>query len=96
MHGPPLTPQEAVASVARRVRRLEAQGLDRDRAIRRVAVETGIDPHRVRWCAETACPRTDRSPLAFKETAPGHPGHRRRLLTGTLRRTRSDEEIQTK
>jgi hypothetical protein len=54
VHGPPLTPQEAVASVARRVRRLEAQGLDRDRAIRRVAVETGIAPEKVRWCAETA------------------------------------------
>jgi hypothetical protein len=56
MHGPPLTPQEAVAAVARRVRRLEAQGLDRDQAIGRAAVETGIDPHKVRWCAETECP----------------------------------------
>jgi len=45
-----------VASLARRVRRLEAQGLDRDQAIRRAAVETGIDPERVRWCAETAFP----------------------------------------
>jgi hypothetical protein len=51
-----LTPQEAVASVARRVRRLEAQGLDRDRAIGHAAVETGIDPQKVRWCVETACP----------------------------------------
>jgi len=51
-----LTPQEDVASLARRVRRLEAQGLDRDQAIRRAAVETGIDPERVRWCAETAFP----------------------------------------
>ena len=56
MHGPPLTPQEAVASVARRVRRLEALGLDRDRAIGRAAVETGIAPQKVRWCVETACP----------------------------------------
>lgn len=56
MHGPPLTPQEAVASVARRVRRLEAEGLDRDHAIRRAAVETGIEPEKVRWCAETAFP----------------------------------------
>jgi hypothetical protein len=56
MHGPPLTPQEAVAAVARRVRCLEAQGLDRDRAIGRAAVETGIDPQKVRWCVETACP----------------------------------------
>jgi hypothetical protein len=51
-----LTPQEAVASVARRIRRLEAEGLDRDQAIGRVAVETGIDPERVRWCAEIAVP----------------------------------------
>ncbi len=56
MHGPRLTPQEAVASVARRVRRHEAQGLDREQAIRRTTVETGIDPERVRWCAETAFP----------------------------------------
>jgi hypothetical protein len=53
VHGPPLTPQEAVASVARRVNSLEAQGLDRDQAIRRAAVETGIAPEKVRWCAET-------------------------------------------
>jgi hypothetical protein len=53
MHGPPLTPQEAVASVARRVRRHEGQGLDREQAIRRVTVETGIDPEKVRWCAHT-------------------------------------------
>jgi hypothetical protein len=56
MHGPPLTPQEAVACVAERVRRLEALGLDRDRAIGRAAVETGIDPQKVRWCVETARP----------------------------------------
>jgi hypothetical protein len=56
MRGLPLTPQEAVASVARRVRRLEAQGLDRDQAIRRAAVETGIDPQKVSWCAETTFP----------------------------------------
>jgi hypothetical protein len=53
MHGRRLTPREAVASVARRVRRLEAQGLDRDQAIRHTSVETGIDPEKVRWCAET-------------------------------------------
>jgi hypothetical protein len=56
VHGPPLTPKEAVASVARRVHRLEAQGLSGDQAIRRAAVETGIDPQKVRWCAETAFP----------------------------------------
>jgi hypothetical protein len=56
MHGPPLTPQEAVVWVARRVRRLEDHGLDRHRAIRRAAVETGIDVEKVRWCAETAFP----------------------------------------
>jgi hypothetical protein len=56
MHGPPLTAQEAVASVARRVHLFEAQGLDRGQAIRRAAVETGIEPEKVRWCAETAFP----------------------------------------
>ena len=56
MHGPALTPQEAVASVARRVSRLEAHGLDRDQAILRVAAETGIDSERVRWSAQTAFP----------------------------------------
>jgi hypothetical protein len=45
-----------MASVAERVRRLEAQGLDRDRAIGRAAVEAGIDPQKVRWCVETPCP----------------------------------------
>ena len=54
MQGPSLTPQEAVASVARRVSRLEAQGLDRDLAIQHAALEFGIEPHKVRWCAETA------------------------------------------
>ena len=53
MHGPPLTPQEAVASVARRVHAGEAQGLDREQAIRHISVETGIDPEKVRWCVET-------------------------------------------
>ena len=53
MHGPPLTPQEALASVARRVRRGEAEGLDREQAIRRTAAETGIDPDKVRWCIDT-------------------------------------------
>lgn len=55
MHGPPLTPQEAVASVAQHVLRREAQGFNRDQAIRRTTVETGLDPEKVRWCAETAC-----------------------------------------
>jgi hypothetical protein len=45
-----------VASVAGRVRRLEAHGLDRDQAIQRAAVETGVDQEKVRWCAETAFP----------------------------------------
>lgn len=53
MHGPPLTPQEAVASVARRVRGDEAQGFDREQAIRRISIETGLDPEKVRWCVET-------------------------------------------
>jgi len=53
MHGSPLTPQEAVASLARRVQRDEAQGSDREQAIRRTSVETGIQPEKVRWCVET-------------------------------------------
>ena len=53
MNGPALTPQEAVASVARRVRRGEAEGLDREQAIRRTSAKTGIDPEKVRWCVET-------------------------------------------
>jgi hypothetical protein len=56
VRGPSLTPQEAVASVAWRVRRFEAQGLDREQAIRRAAVQTGIEPQKVRWCVETAFP----------------------------------------
>ena len=56
MHGPRLTPQEAVAAVARQVRDLEAQGLDHDQATRRVAFATGIDAEKVRWCADIAFP----------------------------------------
>jgi hypothetical protein len=48
-----LTPQEAVASVARRVRGREAQGFDREQAIRRISIETGLEPEKVRWCVET-------------------------------------------
>jgi hypothetical protein len=54
MHGSPLTPQEAVASVVRRVCSLEAMGLDRAQAIRRAAAEIGIDREKVRWCVDTA------------------------------------------
>lgn len=54
MHGPPLTPQEAVASIAHQVRRLEAHGLDRERAIRHAAAENDIEPEKVRWCADSA------------------------------------------
>ena len=53
MHGPPLTPEEAGASVARRVRGSEAQGFDREHAILRTSIDTGIDPEKVRWCVET-------------------------------------------
>jgi hypothetical protein len=54
MHGPALTPQEAVNSVARRVRRREAQGLGRDDALRLVSAETGIDLAKVRWSVDRA------------------------------------------
>ena len=53
VHGPPLTPEEAVASIARRVRGSEAQGFDREQAILRTNIDTGIDPEKVRWCVET-------------------------------------------
>ena len=53
VHGLPLTPEEAVASIARRVRGSEAQGLDREQAILRTSIDTGIDPQKVRWCVET-------------------------------------------
>ena len=52
MNGLPLTPHEAVASVARRVCAAEARGLDREQAIRHISVATGIDPEKVRWCVE--------------------------------------------
>jgi hypothetical protein len=55
VNGTPLTAQEAMASVARRVRRGEAEGLDRHQAIRRTAAETGIDPEKVAWCVEAVC-----------------------------------------
>jgi hypothetical protein len=51
-----LTPNEAVASVARRVRCYEAQGFDREQAVQRTSVEMGIDPDKVRWCAQKAFP----------------------------------------
>jgi hypothetical protein len=54
MHGPPLTPQEAVTSVARRVRRLEARGLGRDDALQLVSAETGIELEKVRWSVDRA------------------------------------------
>ena len=53
VHGPTLTPQEAVTSIARRVRGSEAQGFDREQAILRTSIDTGIDPEKVRWCVET-------------------------------------------
>jgi hypothetical protein len=53
VQGPPLTPKEAVASIARRVRGSEAQGFGREEAILRTSIDTGIDPAKVRWCVET-------------------------------------------
>jgi hypothetical protein len=56
MHGPSLTPQEAVAWVAQRVRRLEDHGLDLHQATQLVAAENGIVVEKVRWCVETTFP----------------------------------------
>jgi hypothetical protein len=42
-----------VTSIARRVRGSEAQGFDREQAILRTSIETGIDPEKVHWCVET-------------------------------------------
>jgi hypothetical protein len=61
MHGAPLTPAEAVASVAWQVSSLEAQGLDRDRAIRRVASDHGMLPEKVRWCVTCGPARPGKS-----------------------------------
>jgi hypothetical protein len=84
MNGPALTPQEAVAAVARRVRRLEAHNLDRDQAIRLTAYETGMDAEKVRWCATEAAESTPAPESFAVETAPVHstvrlaPSRRRR------------------
>jgi hypothetical protein len=37
------------------VHSLEALGLDRARAVSRVAAETGIHDEKVRWCADASC-----------------------------------------
>jgi len=64
-----------VASVARRVRGSEAQGFDREQAILRTSIDTGLDPEKVHWCVETVfgasplrlspAPRPRRSVLAI-------------------------------
>jgi hypothetical protein len=64
MNGAPLTPAEAVASVAWKVSGLEAQGIDRDRAIGRVAANHGILPEKVRWCVASARRISPRLPSA--------------------------------
>jgi hypothetical protein len=81
MHGPPLTPQEAVASVARQVLGLEAEGLDRDQAIRRVAFATRIDAEKVRWCTETAAPRLGRARSLLNRPPQPLARNRRRPIT---------------
>ena len=47
MHGPPLTTEEAIAVVGRKVTSLMAMGLPRPAAIRAAAAEFGVDPHRL-------------------------------------------------
>ena len=82
MYGPTLTPREAVATVARRVRRLESQGLDRDHAIQRAAVELGLEPRKVRWSAETATPDST-VPVPSPRRQRGCPGCSGRMATVT-------------
>ena len=84
MHGPQLTPREAVASVARRVNRYEALGLARDQAIARAAAEYGIAPEKVRWCAEGAPARPSARP-----NESGHCAHGTRSRNESRRRRAS-------
>lgn len=47
MHGPPLTPAEAVALVRRQVEQFEAAGMTHDAAVLAAAVTLRIEPHKV-------------------------------------------------
>lgn len=47
VHGPPRTPQEAVASVRREVERFEGAGLERPGAVIAAAVTLQIDPQKI-------------------------------------------------
>jgi hypothetical protein len=55
------------------VRRLEAQGLDREHAIQQTAAAYGLEPRKVHWCAETA-PGDPTAPVAFSRRQRGCPG----------------------
>ena len=46
MHGPPLTPSEIAALLARGVERLEELGVTHDRAVEAVAAEHGVPGER--------------------------------------------------
>lgn len=47
MQGPPLTTQEVISTLSRRVTSLSALGLSRPAAIRAAALEFGADPSKV-------------------------------------------------
>jgi hypothetical protein len=47
MHGPPHTPSEIAALLARGVERLEALGVPHDRAVEAIAAEHGVASERV-------------------------------------------------
>ena len=47
MYGPPLTPSEAVALVARQVRQFEAAGLTHEAAVLAAALTLRLEPHKV-------------------------------------------------
>lgn len=53
MHGPPHTPSEIAALLARGVERLEALGVHHDRAVEAVAAEHGVPGERVAHLLDT-------------------------------------------
>lgn len=62
MHGPPLTPSEIAALLARGVERLEELGVPHDRAVEVVAAEHGVPSERVAYLLDNhGCASRDRA-----------------------------------